>query len=140
MSRVQLPPFAPNNLGGRLRHLYQRYRSDCFPTCIAMVADISHREAMQLVHPFHMKGQDYGTYDKRGVHVLRQLGFKVRKRYLKNFTQLKDIAIISLTHEKGPHVAVWDPFQKRILEPSRVGCDLPYSWYKKRINHVFILT
>jgi hypothetical protein len=105
-----------------------------------MVADISHREAMRLVHPFHFRGQDYGTSDERGVRVLRLLGFKVRKRYLKDFTKLKQVAILELTHEKGDHVVVWDPYLKRVLEPSRRDQYLPNSWYKKRINHVFILT
>lgn len=123
-----------------MRHIYQRYASDCFPTCIAMVAGISHREAMRLVHPFHLKGWDYETYDHQAVRTLRLLGFKVRKRYLKNFTQLKDAAILAITHEGGPHVAVWDPVSKQVLEPSRTDRYLPHSWYKERLDYVFIIT
>lgn len=123
-----------------MRRLFQRYRTDCFPTCIAMVADISHREAIQLVHPIRLKGWDYATSDRRGVQVLRFLGFKVRKRYIKDFTKLKQVAILQLTHESGEHVVVWDPLYKRVLEPARNSRYLPFSWYKKRINHVFIIT
>jgi ABC-type bacteriocin/lantibiotic exporter with double-glycine peptidase domain len=123
-----------------LRRIYQRYQTDCFPTCIAMVAGISHRAAMQLVHPIRLKGWDYGTSDERGVRILRFLGFKVRKRYIKDFTKLKEVAILELTHEKGRHVVVWDPLQKRVLEPSRNDRYLPNSWYKKRLHYVFIIT
>jgi len=105
-----------------------------------MVAGISHRAAMRLVHPIRLKGWDYATEDERGVRVLRYLGFRVRKRYIKDFTKLKNVAILELTHEKGRHVVVWDPFQKRVLEPSRGSQYLPNSWYKKRIHYVFILS
>lgn len=105
-----------------------------------MVADISHRVAMKLVHPFHLKGQDYGTHDSQAVRTLRLLGFKVRKRYLKDFTRLKEVAILAITHEGGPHVAVWDPVSKRVLEPSRRDQYLPFSWYKDRLDYVFIIT
>ena len=123
-----------------MRHIYQRYQTDCFPTCIAMVAGISHREAMRLVHPIRLKGWGYGTYDHVAVRVLRNLGLKVRKRYIKDFTKLKQVAILQITHDKGEHVAVWDPLKKKVLEPSRKGQGLSNSWYKERLNYVYLIT
>jgi ABC-type bacteriocin/lantibiotic exporter with double-glycine peptidase domain len=126
-----------------MRHIFQRYQSDCVPTCIAIIADISYHEAMRLVHPFHIKRQGYSARaDIRGSKVLRSLGFRVRKRYIKDFTKLKDAAILSIIHRDGKHVVVWDPLRKRILDP---GPNLyrekhPHSWYKKRINYALIIT
>lgn len=130
----------PESVGGKLRQIRQHFATDCFPTCIAMVAGISWRQAIQLVHPIRIKGWGYGTHDYRAVQVLRLLGFKIRKRYIKDFTKLKDVAILAHTHERGEHVAVWDPVQQRVIDPSPRRKGQTNSWYKKRINHVLIIT
>jgi ABC-type bacteriocin/lantibiotic exporter with double-glycine peptidase domain len=127
-----------------MRRIYQRYATDCFPTCVAMIADISWRQAMWLIHPFHLRGYSYNTYDHQAVRALRSLGFKVRKRYIgKDFTKLKQptILIIDGGHPSGDfHVAVWDPIRKRVLEPSRRDRYLPLSFYKERLRYVYLIS
>jgi hypothetical protein len=125
-----------------LRHIYQRCESDCFPTCLAMISGWSHRQAIEYVHPFRKKGQPYTTYDHQIVRSLRALGYKVRKRYVKDFTKLKNTAILSLQcpGEKSGHVAVWDPIRRKVLEPHRDYRYYPISEYKKQLEFVWIIT
>src|ERR1700679_1280394 len=102
-----------------MKHIYQRYESDCFPTCLAMVANISYTKAIRLIHPCRKKGSPYLTHHPVALKVLRKLGFKVRTRYVKNLTALKQIAIIFLDIDGKDiwHVVVWDPKQKKVLDP-----------------------
>jgi hypothetical protein len=124
-----------------MRHIYQRYASDCFPTCIAIVANISHNFALKLLNPFHKKGSSYESQDDDAIRILRFLGFKVRKRFIKDFTTLTQPAIlaISVDDENFGHVVVWDPETKQVLDPSR-GDRYGISHYKKRLRYVFILS
>lgn len=126
-----------------MKHILQRYATDCYPACIAMVADISLTEAIRLVHPFRLKGSLYLTEDDRGVQVLRSLGFKVRKRLKLDMAQLNDRAIIAVAGIDGDdgHVAVWDPIKKKILDPGRESySQLPNYWYLCHFEYVLILT
>lgn len=128
-----------------MRRINQRYRSDCFPTCIAMIAGISHSEAIKLVHPFRFKGTDYGTHDDRGMAALRRLGFKVRKRKNINFTTLNQVAIVCISfHDlkniKQYHVVVWDPIDKKILDPSPYDKNTPISFYKDNMEWVILVS
>ena len=125
-----------------MRHIFQRYASDCFPTCIAMIAGLSHAKALKLVHPIRYKGQSYETSDSRAVRVLRELGFKVRKRYIKDFTKLKQLAILALKVEGANfgHVVVWDPKSKRILNPTYKHNQHSYADYSKRLEYAFIIS
>ena len=121
-----------------MKHVLQRYATDCYPACIAMVADISLTEAIRLVHPFRLKGSLYLTDDDRAVTVLRRLGFKVRKRYKLDLAQLNDRAIIAVSVGDEGHVAVWDPIKKKILDPS--GRKIPDYWYLWHFEYVLLLT
>lgn len=110
-----------------------------------MVAGISHSQAVKLVHPFRKKGESYETDDNHGLLVLRRLGFKVQKRTsLKDFTTLKQPAIVAFAIDsKSGHVAVWDPEQQKILNPSR-GFDLANEVYMgtnpyKGVEYILIL-
>lgn len=109
-----------------------------------MIADISWRQAMWLIHPFHLKGYNYNTYDHQAVRALRSLGFKVRKRYIgKDFTKIKQPAILIINggHPSGDyHVVVWDALRKRVLEPSRRDRYLPLSFYKDRLQYVYLIS
>lgn len=69
------------------------------------------------------------------------MGFKVRKRYVKDFTKLKRPAILSLQfpNEDGGHVAVWDAEQKKVLEPYR-SYQLTNKQYQKNLEFVWILS
>lgn len=125
-----------------MREIYQRCHTDCFPTCVAMVANISHRQAIQLIHPFHVKGQDYLTFEGDAVRALRFLGFKVRKRYLKDFTQLKNSAIVIVNgadYRGDGHTVVWDPESQRIIDPAR-NQNVSLSFYQERTTHLYIVT
>lgn len=118
-----------------MKHIYQRYSDDCFPTCVAMIAGISHKEAVKLVHPNRQKYSPYATLDSDGISALRKLGYKVRIRKNIDFTKLKQFAIVYTFEKEMSHVSVWDPIQKRIFDPSYKyrGWDredlLYYKWY-----------
>lgn len=124
-----------------MRHIFQHYNSDCFPTCIAMIADISHATAIQMVHPFRFKRQSYETGDDRATLVLRRLGFKVRKRYHIDFTKLNQIAIVCIrVGVNHSHVVVWDPESKRVLDPSPHDRYTPISYYQDNFEWAMIVT
>ena len=125
-----------------MRHIYQRCESDCFPTCVAIVTGISHREAIELVHPFHQKGREYSTTDPQALRALRNLGYKVRKRYYDSFWDIKEVAILVLHFEKEieGHVVVWDPYQKKILEPYRGYRTVPMYQYEKAFRYALLVS
>ena len=122
-----------------MRPIYQRCTSDCFPTCVAMIAGISHRQAIKLIHPFHIKGTEYSTPDEDAIKTLRYLGFKVRKRYLKNFEELNSPAILVIEDNDTAHVSVWDPESQTVFEPVR-GWNPPISYYKEKLQYIYIIT
>lgn len=126
-----------------MRRLTQYYESDCFPTCIAMVAGITYRRAIELVHPNHIKGEDYSTEDWQARAVLESLGFRIIKRRgrLRNFSSIKRPAIIAiqLKCEKEGHVLVWDPERQRLLEPYKGYRSIPHSLYLSSIEWIWEL-
>lgn len=107
-----------------------------------MISGFSHRQAVEYVHPFHRKGQPYTTYDDQIPRIMRALGYKVRKRYVKDFTKLRNTAILSLhfVGETSGHVAVWDPIRREVLEPHRFYQYCSISEYKKNLQFVWIIT
>lgn len=127
-----------------MRHIYQRCESDCFPTCIAIVAGISHYEAVRRVHPFHKKGTEYATTDDKAIQVLRNLGFKVRKRYYTSFWDIEETAILIVRFQNenkdNYHVVVWDPVEKKILEPYRKYRTVPLYLYEKAFEYALLVT
>lgn len=120
-----------------MRQLRQRYATDCFPTCIAMISGIAHKQALKLVHPRHIKGGNYTTTLRQGVIALTKLGFSpnIKKSTIKNFCQLKKPAIISISWKTYPgnHVVVWDSANKKIYDPFYKHA-LPYSLYLKNMR------
>ena len=126
-----------------MRHIYQRCESDCFPTCIAIVTGISHRRAVELVHPFHKKGTDYSTHDEEGIGALRRLGYRVRKRYFSSFWEITSPAILIMEFENDPdnsHVVVWDPCSCQILEPYRKYKYISYYTYEKAFRYALLIS
>lgn len=128
-----------------MRRLLQRCMSDCYPTCIGMVADLPYAEAIRLVHPFRLKGSDYYTDDDQAIKALRKLGFRVRKRYLKNFSKLKDAAIIVVNFKPEDknydgHVVVWDPVSQEVFDPDPESKWVPAFIYEEYVEYVLILT
>jgi|ERR1700722_1356439 len=127
-----------------MRLLTQYYESDCFPTCVAMVAGIPYRRAIDLVHPNHIKGQDYSTDELRAREVLENLGFRVirRRNRLHSFSAITRPAIVAikLKCENDGHVLVWDPARQRLLEPYKKYRSLPHSLYLSSIEWVWELS
>lgn len=127
-----------------MRHIFQRHMTDCFPTCIAMLADIPHDFAIWLTHPLRFKRQSYATNDLRGAEVLEALGFKLQRSGKKDFTKLKKPAILFL-HYSGKykntrHVAVWDPEQKKVLDPCRDNKNITLREYKRYLEFAWVVT
>jgi ABC-type bacteriocin/lantibiotic exporter with double-glycine peptidase domain len=125
-----------------MRHIFQRCESDCFPTCIAMVAGITHSAAIELVHPRHQKGNDYATSLLEGAKALRRLGFVVWPRLnVHSFASIKNNAIISVHFkcEEFGHVVVWDANKKRILDPYKGYRTIPKCRYLASIDCVLEL-
>ena len=106
-----------------------------------MVADISYSKAIQLTHPFHIKGKTYLTNEDRGILVLRRLGFKVRKRFLKSFHHLTSPAILGICDEVSgmDHVVVWNPFTSEVMEPSKEHQWITQLWYEQHLEYVLLL-
>jgi hypothetical protein len=127
-----------------MRRITQRCESDCFPTCLAMVAGISLRRAIEVIHPNHIKGQDYSTLDWQGRRALRHFGFRIikRRRRVRAFSSITRPAIIAikLKCEKDGHVLVWDPEKQKLLEPYKGYRSLPHSLYLSSIDWVWELT
>jgi len=128
-----------------MRHIYQRFESDCYPTCIAMVAGLSHKKALDIVHPQHMRGRDYATSDERAILTLRNLGFNVRDKRttsINSFSDIKNLAIVAVHFkcEEFAHVVVWDPVKQKILDPYKGYRTLPKSLYLSSIEYVLELT
>lgn len=123
-----------------MQHIKQRFRTDCFPTCIAMIAGITHEKAIKIVHPRRKRGSRYGTNLITGCKALKKL--KIRHNWFMPWgekVKLKDIknpAIICVKfpeHTTYSHVVVWDPNNNKILDP---GMDKPYcrAKYEKNIK------
>jgi ABC-type bacteriocin/lantibiotic exporter with double-glycine peptidase domain len=127
-----------------MRRINQRCESDCFPACIAMVAGISLRRAIELVHPNHVKGQDYSTEDWQGRAALEALGFRVSRKYkrVEDFSSLMRPAIVAiqLKCEKDGHVLVWDPESQKLLEPYKGYRSLPHSLYLESLLWIWELS
>ncbi len=107
-----------------MKQLSQRFKSDCLPTCVAMIARITHTEALKIVHPKHKRGQSYATSWKEAERALTRLGLGWTRRKANKgfkFSSLREVSIVSL----GPrrvggrfgHAVVWDPAEQRILDP-----------------------
>lgn len=111
-----------------MRYIKQKFMTDCFPTCIAMVADIPHAKALKEVHPRRKKGSSYGTYYWLGMSVLKRLGFEIKIKHLPSYrnmklSSIKKLSILRLQWKrKGKqcnHVVIYDPLTKKILDPAR---------------------
>lgn len=121
----------------KMRYLKQRYKSDCFPTCLAMVANISYKEALKIVHPNRKKWKSYGTNLIFKLKALKKLGIdynlKLHTQKLCNIPNLSIIRIQWKTGNKYYHVVVWDPINKKIYDPAHKK-SLPHSLYEKNMD------
>jgi len=117
-------------------------KTDCFPTCVAMVSGLSHDEALKVVHPFHIGGTGHATSSRDGIKALRTLGYRVRIRNVEpgfDFTSSRVVSIIRIRWRKGCyHAVVWDPSSQRILDPAR-GRARPKSFYRKNVVRILEL-
>ena len=131
-----------------MRHLRQRYRSDCFPTCVAMIAGLSHEKALKAVHPKHKKGERYSTSIFQGAAALKRLKLRFKPSFAPMFddvklSDIKHVAIIKINwrsqerwrknKKRFGHVVVWDPKTQMIYDP---GYDrpLPRSLYERNMR------
>jgi ABC-type bacteriocin/lantibiotic exporter with double-glycine peptidase domain len=123
-----------------MKSIKQKHKSDCFPTCIAMVSGISHRRALKLCHPRHKKRQPYYTSIPCAIGVLERLGFNIKTHKKPRFKKLADIkrlAIIEIrVGEDDSHVVVWDPQTKKIHDPDPAP-PLRLQSYVDRMLQVF---
>jgi hypothetical protein len=113
-----------------MKRIQQRFRSDCFATCIAMLTGISHSDACRLVAPDRKKGQSYRPFFWRGTagdrrrfmrRISETLGITVKQVSIKtSLIDLKHNAQISIRwtdrkSEPRAHSVVWDAANKRII-------------------------
>lgn len=125
-----------------MQHIKQRFGTYCFPTCIAMIAGISHEKAIKVVHPRRKKHSNYATNVIQGSKALNKLKilydwkFNFAKLFNEKKLKFKDIknpAIICIKYpeqEKYNHVVVWDPLMKKIYDPA-LDKPLPRRVYEK---------
>lgn len=127
-----------------MQHIRQRFGTDCFPTCIAMIAGIPHEKAIKAVHPKRKKHSTYATNVFQGSKALDKLKiphdwkFNFARLFNEKNLKLKDIknpAIVCIKfpwQERYQHVVVWDPIKKKVYDP---GMDKPYPrvFYEKHL-------
>jgi hypothetical protein len=109
-----------------------------------MITDLSYKEVMAFLHPYHQKWNDYCTSEEDAMMMLRFYNYKVRKRYIKDFTTLTHPAILfldfSTSNESIQHVAIWDPERKKVLEPHKKSQYMTTDTYKACLEYVWIIT
>lgn len=123
-----------------MKALRQRYKSDCFPTCLAMMMEISWKAAVKLIHPRRKKYQGYETNIANKMYpLLKELGFEPIKK--DSLYSLPDSAIVLLSSVEGIfHTVVWDYEEQRIIDPypQRTKEKLPVSFYQSRVVSTWI--
>jgi hypothetical protein len=123
-----------------MRHIYQRYNSDCYPTCVAMVLGVSHKHALKLVHPNHVRGNSYESIMGFKIRLFHRFGYRIIKRNPKSLLQLKHNAILEVGYSlrEQTHAVVWDAQQKKVLDPDwAVSHNRKY--YENRLLRAFEL-
>ena len=102
-----------------MEHIYQRYNSDCYPTCVAMILGVSHFQALKIVHPNHSKGESYESLMGFKIRLFRRFGYDVIKKYPKSLLELKHNAILEVGYSlrADTHAVVWDAGKKKVLDP-----------------------
>lgn len=122
-----------------MRLLLQRYASDCFPTCVAMILGVSHAEGLKIGCPDHRKGQSYVSNVSNQIKLFSQFGYKIVRRRPKKLTDLKHNAILEIGKRTSDttHAVVWDAQQKKVLDPGFKG--LTRRYYQNRLLKAFEL-
>lgn len=121
-----------------MRTLRQRHKSDCFPTCLAMIMGISWKEAVKLTNPRRKKYEGYQTNVVNQMYpLLLELGFEpIRKNSLYS---LPDSAIVLLAPTEGIfHTVIWDYEDQRIIDPQRPKDWRAVSFYQERVVSTWI--
>jgi ABC-type bacteriocin/lantibiotic exporter with double-glycine peptidase domain len=102
----------------------QKHYTACGVASLAMVADITYRRAMKLLHPKRFWWfSDASTSSQQMMDVLDQLGISYTF-YIdqdKDFHLLGKRAIVSVKYGTIYHAVVWDPEKQIILDPYRGG-------------------
>jgi len=135
LADIDLTNFTSFALVKHMKILKQRYRTDCVPTCIAMITDVSHRKAMEATHPFHFKGMDWRTDDHEAVHALKRLGWRAKTSLITLLTKIKRPALIMVEgkvsfrisgtlFDSEDHCFAWNPKTRELIDPSfGIGID-----------------
>ncbi len=110
-----------------MRLIKQKHKTACGVACLAMVMDISYRQAMKLLHSKRFWWfSDATTTLGLAVQILESHGYEIDAFGSDNniiFTQFEDRAILAIEmlvkegEEPYCHAVVWDPETKSILDP-----------------------
>lgn len=111
--------------------------SGCGPACVAMIADVSEREAIHLIFG---RDQAVGLWTTRAdlKAALKALGFEVsvRAKRVADWRRIPALAIVGLgqpTTGRSPvaHWVVYDPANDLVYDPIRTG-PLPSAQMRRR--------
>lgn len=130
-----------------MKRISQRYSSDCFPTCVAIVSGLSHKKALKLVHPRAKQRRNpvngrkvyYGSNFVHKITALAKLNYRIKYHGKKprSFNRFKNPTFIQIkwkTRTKHCHAIVWDPKTKKIYDPGYKKA-LPYKLYRKNFQY-----
>lgn len=116
----------------KIRRVKQRHAMSCGPACIAMVTGLSYDKVLDFMHPpgrRTKKGNklNLATDSAKMLKSLRKLGFKAKASTRTSTKRLRHLTIINIrwagkedVSSEGVfrrHWVVWDPWQKRFLDP-----------------------
>jgi len=133
-----------------MKRISQRYRTDCFPTCIAMISGMSHKKALKFVHPrgkirrhpVTNRKSYYGSSLIHKVFAIAKLGYDINLHSKKprSFAKFRNPTLIQIKWKTDGsyHAIVWDPETKKILDPGYKKA-LPYKLYRKNFHYALEL-
>lgn len=115
----------------------QKHKDGCGVACFAMLADISYRRAMRILHPWRLPFTKANTNNKHFVATFVKLGWNWTCSTDGNvdITKINNKAMLVIANEdKTYHGVVWDPKTKTVLDPQ--DPQKPLEYYQKRLYQV----
>lgn len=114
-----------------MRLVLQKHKNGCASACLAMIANISYAEAIKLLKPNRKKGQVVSSSIIDLCLVLKKMNFKFLINIEKSIKKIKNYSILVIsTKNKNYHACVWDPKNKKILDPWK---KCKFSKYEKSL-------
>ena len=105
-----------------MKRIIQKRNDDCGVACLAMLANISYRKAMWLLHPWRLPFTKANTKSKHFKKAFNKLGlsFQIYTESSIDIRSIPNKAMLVIHNGDGAHHGVvWDPELKLILDPAK---------------------